>query len=358
MEGQRRSTTPYVRSQTTAFFPLRFPEIGIIEDWYYDEAISGTSPLIRAVYYRKARDLAVKLRERGWGPIRISSFLRKVPKIPVPPMTVYNWIKGSKPGTTQLLITPELGYVVGTVLTDGRRTQNATLTTSDLCHARAFANALKGVTGLDYKIKWDERLKMWAVYLCGTALRYIVRENLWPIIGVIYPSHFLRALFDGDGGVGISLSSSWKTFTPVIKLTNSNKLLIRFTRWLLKEKYRIESRIYELKNQRVLCIPGTLSNLPSLKKFASEVGFSISWKQETLLDVIETPEICRTREKAVKRWRKLYIKFHYSPRKSKWVKPEWFLNPEYRWYYKEVPERIKKLLGERAALPLEHPAPL
>ena len=46
------------------------------------------------------------------------------------------------------------------------------------------------------------------------------------------------------------------------------------------------------------------------------------------------------------------MKLDPSKPKSKWVKSDWFLNPRYRWYYRDPPEHIEKLLGNRAA-PLE-----
>ena len=70
-----------------------------------------------------------------------------------------------------------------------------------------------------------------------------------------------------------------------------------------------------------------------------------------LEDAIHVMKEYGTKERAAKAWRELgYVKYNPSNPKSRWVKPEWFLEPRYRWYYKKVPEHIREMIGERAAL--------
>ena len=87
-----------------------------------------------------------------------------------------------------------------------------------------------------------------------------------------------------------------------------------------------------------------------LEVFARRIGFCIGWKQEMLEDAIGVLENYGAGRRACREWRELgYVKLDPSKPKSKWVKPDWFLEPRYRRYYKEVPEHVEKLLGDRAA---------
>ena len=69
-----------------------------------------------------------------------------------------------------------------------------------------------------------------------------------------------------------------------------------------------------------------------------------------LKDAMRVLENYGTGKSACRAWRELgYVKLNPARPKSEWVKPQWFSEPRYRWYYKPVPEHVEKLPGERAA---------
>ena len=100
-----------------------------VHSWLYrNKAPRKTSPLIKALYYGKAWELTLELKEQHpeWGPTKIRKEIKKRIRVWVPEMTVYFWIKkGTKPNITPLRIKPELGYVVGVLMSDLRRRTKA-----------------------------------------------------------------------------------------------------------------------------------------------------------------------------------------------------------------------------------------
>jgi len=292
-------------------------------------------------------------------------------RIRVPVGTVYDWIRGeSKPNITPLTVCPELGYVVGAVMTDCGRTQSVLLGVTDLDFALAFKEALLKVTGREYEVKYNEKERMWIVWLSGSPLRYIAKTGLWVVVGYCFPREFLRGLFDGDGGAAEAASGS---FLPSVVLINSNLRLLDFVQWLLEREFGIKTkrrvaieegeveiigRKVKVKRTEKIELWGTLENLRMLETFAEKIGFTIGWKREILGDAIKVLREHGRGRAACRAWRELgYAKLDPERPSSKWVRLEWFLNPKYRWYFKPIPKHVKRMLGERAA-PLSQPLTL
>ena len=349
------------------FLDAEVPPLWTIHSWCYRGKIPEieNSPLVKARYH-DAYEKAIELKgERpDWGATRIATEVRRRTGVPVPEMTAYYWItERSRPNITPIRVCPELSYVVGALMTDCTREDVVRLYVTDLEFALAFREALKAATGREYEIEWSEREKRWIVGLRGSPLRYIARTELWAVVGYCYPEEFLRGLYDGDGWVGVRASEA---FSASIGLANSNLKLLDFVQWLLRKEFGIEARRrvrheegeevvikewrYRVKRTEKLEFGGSLKNLWMLEKFAREIDFCIRWKKEMLEDAIYVLEDYGTGKSACRAWRELgYVKLDPSKPNSRWVKPDWFLEPRYRWYYKEVPEHIREMIGESGA---------
>ena len=131
--------------------------------------------------YHDAYEVVIEVkRERpDWGATRIANEVRRRTGIPVPRMTAYFWIKGkSRPSITPLRVCRELGYAVGALMTDSTKDDEVKLAVRDLDFALAFREALRAVTGREYRIKWNREEGRWIVRLGGSPLRYIARSGL------------------------------------------------------------------------------------------------------------------------------------------------------------------------------------
>ena len=348
------------------FLNAEVPPLWTVHSWCHRGKIPKikNSPLVKA-RYSECCELAIELEERhpDWGYARIASEIRRRLGVRVPEATVRSWVAGkSRPSIIPIRMCPELGYIIGALMTDCKRSDEVVLRVTDLDFALTFREALRAATGMEYGVRWDESERRWIVRLRGSPLRYIARAGLWSAVGYCYPREFLRGAFDGDGFVEVTAS---KEFAASIGLASSNLKLLDFAQWLLKERYGIGARRRvdkeegedEIKGQRVrvkrterIEFGGSKRNLWMLETFASEVGFSIGWKREMLEDAIRVLREHGTGRRACRKWRELgYVKLDPSKPKSRWVKPSWFLEPRYRWYHKEVPEHVKEIVGERAA---------
>ena len=172
---------------------------------YYNKSPKLTSPLIKSLFYHNAYELALKLKEENnWGCIRIKTEIKRRLGIWVPSITIYYWImEGTRPSITPLKICPELGYVIGTLMSDCARSTCVRLNVKDKDYAENFVHALSTVTGKEIEVK--ERRGYYIVEISGTTLRYIVESRLWKVIAFLYPKQFLQGLFDGDGSVGVGV---------------------------------------------------------------------------------------------------------------------------------------------------------
>ena len=295
--------------------------------WIYrNKAPRSISPLIKSLFYGKAHELALKLKEENpdWGYKRIRREIKRKLGIWIPPTTIYCWIAGkSHPNIVPLNIVPELGYVVGVLLSDCTTKGEILLRVRDRDFAEEFAKALKEVTRKRYKVRIDEGY--FAVRLHGSALRYIVRSGLWRVIAYLYPREFLQGLFDGDGGVVIGARNN--IFRVRVTLTNSNKEVIILVKHLLEENFGIRCtlRLHQRRGERdkILGIEYTLKkDCWELKirrkgdvfKFHEKVGFRIKRRQQKLEDGVMILRTYRTNRERIKAWLKKYVK-----KNGKWI---------------------------------------
>jgi len=295
----------------------------VVRYLYHNEPPKFTSPLIKSLFYYNAYKLALKLREKNWGYKRIRREIKRKLGIWVPPSTIYGWIvKGREPNIVPLNIVPELGYVVGTLLSDCTTKGEVLLRVRDKDFAEEFAKALKEVTGKRYKVKIDEGY--FIVRLHGSALRYIVRSGLWRVVAWLYPREFLQGVFDGDGGVEIGARNN--IFKVVVTLTNSNREMIALAKQLLEdfgvrctlrsyqrrgERDKISGRKYTLKRS---CWDLIIWRQEDVFKFYKQIGFRIKRKQQKLEDGVTIQRTYKSNRERVKAWKRKYVK-----KNGKWV---------------------------------------
>ena len=151
----------------------------------------------------------------------------------------------------------------------------------------AFSKATAKVLGKK-KIKIYARRRMgrrtlYEVTYSSKSLYEFLSKRLSDVLKValVYPTHFLRGLFDADGYVA---RGYWR-----IGLSNSDKCLLQVVKSVLKE-LGIESRI-EMDTNRKGCKRVwklVISKRASIERFYRHVGFTIERKKEKLKEMLES----------------------------------------------------------------------
>jgi len=301
--------------------------LNTVRHYLYHNELPELSPLIKSLFYHKAYELALKLKERNpkWNHKRISIEIKRKLGIRISPKTIYYWItRRGKPSIVPLKIHLELGYVIGALLSDCTRTTYVKLAVKDRDYAESFAHALDTVTGRKYRVK--ERDGYYIVRTRGSPLRYIVKSGLWKVVAYVYLKEFLQGLFDGDGSVTMRVSPR-PEFIVRITLCDSNLELLEFTKRLLR-KLGIESKILLNRKRGTKtticgrectinedCWVLTINRQKDIIKFYKHVGFRIQRKQEKLRDVVEILRKYKSNRGRVRAWKKLYVKD-----KGGWIK--------------------------------------
>lgn len=277
------------------------------------------TPLTKALFYHEAYKLALKLKEENptWGYRRISKEIEKKLRIKMPPTTVYYWILGkARPSIMPITINPELGYVLGTLLSDCYKKKEINFMIKDKEYAGYFVESLRKISGKEYEIK---KLKgYYVVRLKGTPLRYITR-NLWKIIAFIYPIQFLQGLYDGDGGISIGIKGQQK-FRISISLTNSDPELLKFVKQLLiRFGINARLRLQEKRGKKVIILDKErvlkrdvwdllIEKQDDVIKFYKLIGFRIQRRQRKLEDAIRILKEYKSNKERIKIWTKPYVK--------------------------------------------------
>ncbi|RLE75519.1 MAG: hypothetical protein DRJ56_05625, partial [Thermoprotei archaeon] len=287
------------------------------------------SPLLRALFYHRAYELAVELKGRhpDWGYKRVAAEVRRVLGVRVPPATVYYWLKrGTRPNVAPLRLLPELGYVIGAVMTDCARGDYVRLEVRDRDFAEQFAKALTRLTGREYDVGEDED-GYYAVKVGGSALRCIVKSGLWKAVALAWPREFLQGLFDGDGGVGVAVGRR-PEFRVVVTLDNSDLELLSFARHLLGELgiecswpprrkdrrgevVRICGRGCVLKKD---CWEVCIWRREGVERFAALINFRVGRKRGKLEDAIRILRRYERNRDRVREWLEKYEK-----RNGRWL---------------------------------------
>jgi len=298
----------------------------IVHGWIYSQKIPTrkVSPLLKSLFYRDAYKLALKIKKENpnWGPTRIKTRLKRLIGIWIPEMTIYYWVrKKAKPNIMFIRFSPELGYIIGTCLSDAKRTTEVSLKVRDKDYVTEYALSLTKLTGKKYEVK--ENNGWYEVRVNGSALRYMVKTGLWKVVAYVYTREFLQGLFDGDGYINVSAKNSFKV---VVGYTSSNIELLNFCSQLLKQKYgikvlkrtqfeendlvKIKGRKYRVKRTELIII----YRLNDLKTFSDQIGFKIKRKKEKLADALNILSNYRGKER-IRKWKEMYEKIN-----GKWIK--------------------------------------
>ena len=272
----------------------------VVKSWFYGRKrrrLSKLNALDKSLWYHEAYRQALKLKEEhpSRGHKKITTEIRKKLPIRVPPMTVYFWITGrSKPNITPIKICPELGYLVGILVGDRRRTGDG-LKVKDREFIEYYACMYEKVTGIKPKIALDSN-GYYNTRESGAFLRTLWRTGLWKVAAYIYPREFLQGLFDSDGSI---IPQKYKNTIYGCKLTivtgnpDTQKIiekilhLLNYKSHTLKRRERtriIKNKTYKFKPYYDIRI---YLNKQQLNKFATEIGFREGIRRRKLAALLE-----------------------------------------------------------------------
>ncbi len=230
---------------------------------------------------------------------------------------------------------PALSYVIGANIGDGcTLTKNwiVKLEVTDLDFAQTFnANMATlfdraGPNKILVKRFKVERLPMYVVRYSSKQLVELLRQPIKKVLELAFafPREFLRGFFDAEGHVDVGITGRLDLF---VGAENSDKLLLSMMKQLLKGRLGINSNMNRKRMAgSIKVIRGksfvmrrtsfslVIRRISDLKRFAEEVGFSISRKTQKLndaLSIIATFD-ARSRPRA---WQQLYSKV-----RGEWVR--------------------------------------
>jgi len=228
-------------------------------------------------------------REEGWGNRRIAKAFN------ISRGAVLSWLRGNiMPSSANNYhrpdLTPsrELSYVLGAYYSDAHINTGTEgyysiyLYSMDREFVEEFDRCICKVLKKKkrYPVYFSKSKNLYGVSGASKLLVNFLKKPLEehkPIIES-FPSEFLRALFDGDGTVGIYPQYNQYSIT----LYNTNSELVNYVQELLKEYFGIRSNIYVKKwdgkykdcYQLYICGKDT-----DIKKFYEKIGFTITRKQ-------------------------------------------------------------------------------
>lgn len=223
--------------------------------------------------------------------------------------TVSRWVNGKSHPLGHVNVfhnqaSPELAYIIGTLLSDGDRRQYGghhalRLRVKDYEYAFEFGRCLTKVLGRrePYVPRWNEKEQNWLTEASSILLFRHLAKPWHQLRDYIEASKAcvaacLRAFYDGEGSVeGRRLT-----------VYNSHKELLLYVKHLLRRYFHIEAtgphktgkvgylfrdprneKTYETKKQcYYLYVPATYR-----PKFQKHVGFTISRKQLKLIEAIQ-----------------------------------------------------------------------
>lgn len=208
------------------------------------------------------------------------------------------------------ILTGNLAYIVGVIAGDGycrkRKTPERTsgeiiLKVKNLDFAREFEKKLKRWSRIQPKC-WKKNENFYVALYSIDAVDIIQGIKLKELIisNKKAKTNFLRGLYDSEGGVlGVNLgkrryASRW------IHFSNSNKEMILIVSKLLKDfkiNHKIRTRIHSGFGSKKKQYEILIFSLENFKKFYKNIGFSIKYKKDKLLEVINSYEKSRKREK-------------------------------------------------------------
>jgi len=244
---------------------------------------------------------AMELLEKGYG---LTEMCRILGWPETKKSTLYHWKHGKhKPPLAKWVAKPskELAYAMGVLQGDGCISKNEPkhkyeimLGVTDPEFVETFSRAMSRLLNVNYYTpRWDEKEKVWWVeYYSKAFYEWYEKTGKQGLEGFKeYIEHdtetvkyYLRGLYDSDGS---------NTGNKQIRLTNSNKELLEYVQYLLKEYFGIiatgpylqkkagdKITINEVKthyNDALYHI--SINKRVHVQKFLSEIGFSIVRRQ-------------------------------------------------------------------------------
>jgi len=204
--------------------------------------------------------------------------------------------------TTSRIPKEDLAYVIGAVRGDGycrirksseRSSGEITLKVINKDFAKEFADQLEKWSGI--KPTFSKKGKEYFVTLSSIdAARIIKGINIKDLANSHrkkVKANFLRGLYDSDGGViGTNLNKR-RVACRWIHFSNNDKKIIGATSKALNDfgiKYKIRSRIHSGFGSKRLQYELLIFGLENFKKFLKNIGFSISYKNDKLKEIISS----------------------------------------------------------------------
>jgi DNA endonuclease len=287
--------------------------------------------LVDALYLK-----TLELATNGLGPARIASQLRDTYSVSVSPGTIRHWIVGDrKPerNTRRKNIfkhepSRALSYIIGANVGDGCTiTSNwcVKLEVADFDFASTFNTKMASLfsRAVTNKILTREevgRLPMYIVKYSSKQLAKLLQLPLKKLLELAfaYPLEFLRGFFDAEGHVDVRASR--KGFRVSAGVENSNIRLLQRIKQILLKVCQISSVINRKRKAGTLkVIRGKafrmrkasftlmINRFDDLQRFAKQISFSITRKNQKLEDAFSIVAEYRPKERAEK-WAQNYFK--------------------------------------------------
>jgi intein-encoded DNA endonuclease-like protein len=291
-------------------------------------------PDISKILYNEAEELASK----GLGPVAVARRLSVVHSLSLSPGTIRHWMVGDrkpqrrnvfKPGSS-----PSLSYIIGANKGDGCtlvKTGLVKLEVTDMDFAQTFdANMAtlfsRTIPNKIFVRRRAGRLPMYIVKYSSRQLTELLRRPVSELVVLAsaFPREFLRGFFDAEGFVSVTAGN---LFRVDVGLDNTEQYLLVRVGTILRKSFNLDSMIQRkresgsimsirghtfLKRRTSFCL--TIRRMDGIKRFGNLVGFSISRKQQKLVDALEVLQLKGQRNRLVA-WKHLYFK-----QKGEWIR--------------------------------------
>ena len=280
--------------------------------------------LEKSLYYHEAYRLvlAVAAEHPDWRHKKMAGYVSSLLPIGIPALTAYYWMKGlSRPNITPVKPCPALGYLVGVLIGDRKRTESGCgLAVKDREFAEYYARMYEKVTGVRLKVHSTED-GYYRTYERAAWLKELWCSGLWKVVAYAYPTEFLKGLYDSEGYIApIVVDEEKRVSSVVIGLATGNAELKEFVKKRLAELGLSPRERYEAPRKRTLrgktyTFGGSwklrLVGWDKLERFAELIGFREGKRRrrlELLLRIRHLPP-----KERYKQWTKYYVK---DPKRS------------------------------------------
>ncbi len=293
-------------------------------------------PELVKTLYARVLELAMK----DSSPVSIARQLSASYSLSLAPGTVRHWIVGDrKPGAEVRNVfkkkpSPALSYIIGANKGDGctlAKSGMVKLEVTDKDFAQTF-NACLATLFSRLKpntILVRRRVDRLPIYIVKYASRPLVRLLRQPLkrllrLASAFPGDFLRGFFDAEGHVDVTATV---TFSVSAGVENSNVTILAKIKTLLLTAFQIAPKINRKRESgspktirgksfimRKTSFSLMIRRFSDLQRFSEFIGFSISRKNQKLLDALMISMSYSSKERPAK-WQEMYTK-----RGGEWVK--------------------------------------